>query len=439
MPMKTKDPSKAEAVALFRLGVIGDLLARELSVGDLHDELVARARQRYRPPGASTSRTFHWKTLQTWYYKARQGGHQRLLPTSRQRGFALDVAPEQRELLVQIRREHPTTSAGLILQTAVQQGIVAQGQVSPSTLRRLFAEAGVPRTAANRAERRERRRWEAARTCALWHSDVAHVWVRDASGEPKRVYVHGILDDHSRYVVALEARTSELEVDMLSVLCGALLRSPAPDALYLDNGPCYRGDVLALACARLDVRLVHAKPHDPQARGKMERFWRTMRQRCTDHLPRGAGRDDVNHALLAFLDADYHVRPHAGLMGETPLKRFHAGLQSLPRPRSEADLATALEVPVRRRVGGDSTFTLEGRVWEVRGRHLAGRVIDVVLDPFTNTILRASFDDKPVVFGLCDSQKNQRRGRAKTEATPEPTVPFDPIAALLAKARQEKP
>lgn len=72
--------------------------------------------------------------------------------------------------------------------------------------------------------------------------------------------------------MALEARDAEREVDLLSVLCGALLRFPAPDVFYVDNGACYRGDTLRLALDRLGIRLVHPQPYDPQARGKMETF-----------------------------------------------------------------------------------------------------------------------------------------------------------------------
>lgn len=170
----------------------------------------------------------------------------------------------------------------------------------------------------------------------------------------------------------------------------------------------------------------------------MERFWRTMRQRCTDHLPAGASLHDVNAALLAFLDADYHIRPHAGLMGETPLKRFHAGLGRLPRPRTAKELAQALEITVKRRVAGDATFGVEGRSFEVSGRHLAHKSISVVVDPFTGAVLRASYQNKPVVVGVCDPALNRGRRRAKPADEAVSTVPFDPIAALLEKARKEQ-
>jgi hypothetical protein len=275
--------------------------------------------------------------------------------------------------------------------------------------------------------------------CRIWHADVCHVWLRDGDGRPKKAYVHGILDDRSRFVLALRACETEREVDLLSLLSEALLRFPACDVLYVDNGACYRGDVLALVLDKLGIRLLHAAPFDPRARGKMERFWRTLRSRCLDHLRAEATFQDLNAALLAFLDADYHRRPHGGLLGDTPSRVFQAGIGALPAPKTPAELARMMEVPATRKVRGDSTFSVDAQLFEVGGRHLAGKTIDIVLDAFTGLPLRASHQGQPVRIGCCDPTANSHRGRpAPTEAV-APTTPFDPIAALLAAARKENP
>jgi transposase InsO family protein len=60
---------------------------------------------------------------------------------------------------------------------------------------------------------------------------------------------------------------------MIGLLARAGRRHGFPDALYLDNGSTYSGGTLRLACERLGVTLIHARPYSPQARGKMERFW----------------------------------------------------------------------------------------------------------------------------------------------------------------------
>jgi putative transposase len=440
--MKHLRPSHREAVALFRHGVIGDLLARELARGDLEKELRRRAKQRYRPPGFERTRTYHWKTLQRWYYAAKDDPTGGLLPKSRARGRALELDSEQRSLLLDMRMEHPSAAAELILSEAVRNGVVEQGQVSLSTLRRLFEEAGLRRVSVNRLVRADiqRRRWQAASPGSLWHGDVCHLLLVDGTGRQVRVMVHGFLDDASRYVPALVARAQEREVDMLEVLCGALLRHPAPKTLYLDNGACYRGEVLALVCQRLGIRLVHATPYSPEARGAQERFWRTMRQRCTDHYSGTPTLHEVNQALWAWVDVDYHRRPHAGLLGETPRGCYFDALKKHRAPFKPLELARALEVEKTRRVRKDATFSLDGGLYEVSGRHLGGKTITLVVDGLTGRLLRASWRGRPVSVGPCDPVANRSRKRpsvTEAETPPANSVPFDPIANLLQKAREE--
>ena len=284
-------------------------------------ELVLRAQKRYRPPGAKRTRRFHFKTLQRWYYTAKADLAGGLLPKSRARGFARKLDDEQRDLLLQMRKENRSAAAELVLSEAVRNGIVAEGQLSEPTLRRLYRSAGLPRVSQRRASRKgdvQRRRWQAKHPGDLWHGDVCHLAQLDEQGCARRVLVHGFLDDASRYCPALMPRYQERERDMLEVFCGALLRHPAPKTLYLDNGACYSGEVLPLVCKRFGIRLVHAQPYCPEARGKMERLWCTMRRPCTDHLPPTADAHQVGQALWAWMDTDYHRRPHAALMGQTP-------------------------------------------------------------------------------------------------------------------------
>lgn len=340
-----------------------------------------------------------------------------------------------------MRVEHPSASAELIRDEAVRNGLLRKGALELSTLRRLYAEEGLPRVSRKRADRadEQRRRWQAASAGDIWHGDVCHLLLVDDAGRPRRALVHALLDDATRYAPALTARDTETEADMLMVFCDALLRYPAPRVLYLDNGACYRGEVLGLLCQRLGINLVHATPRSPEARGAQERFFRTMRQRCTDHLPNTATLHEVNQALWAWLDADYHRRPHAGLMGNTPRRRYLADLPRLPAPLTAKQLARALEVELTRRVRKDATFSLDGTLYEVTGRHLAGKKITVVVDGLTNRLLRAMWQGRPLRFGICDPVANRSRQRppAKPERTTTSKVPFDPIAALLQKAREE--
>ena len=86
-------------------------------------------------------------------------------------------------------------------------------------------------------------------------------------------------------------------------------------------------------------------------------------------------------------------------------------------------------------------YRIDGVLYEVSGRHLAGKQLSVWTDGLTGKLLRATWQDQPVRVGLCDPVANRSRPRPKTPA-PAPirkTTPFDPIAALLQKAREEVP
>ena len=251
----------AEAVALFRAQLVGPLLTRDLHHGELREALRALSRQRHRPPGGQRTRSFGVSTLERWLYAYKAGGLEALRPRRRSdagHGRALSAA--QRDLLCDIRREFPSASAELILRTLVADGRLEAGQVSASTVRRLLREQGLRRLPRKvQHDLAARRRWQAERPGHLWHADVCHGPALHVDGQRKPLRIHAILDDASRYVVALMACHDEREVRMLELFSRGLRGVGAPRTLYLDNGSTYRGEMLATACARLGVSLVHAR------------------------------------------------------------------------------------------------------------------------------------------------------------------------------------
>ena len=252
----------AEEIALFRSQIIGPLCRRDFSHGELHAALVELSQQRFRSPHSDHTRTFSVPTLERWFYAYRKGGLAALVPNARcDRGHGRKLTPEQKDLLCDIRREHPKASAPLILRTLVLDGRLDKSALSSSTLGRLYVERGLdPASLGRESDKRQRLRWQAEHPGALWHGDVCHGPSLTIDGAARTLRIHAMLDDASRYVVALEAHHTEREMDMLGLLCRALRRHGAPDALYLDNGSTYRGSALALGCERLGITLVHARP-----------------------------------------------------------------------------------------------------------------------------------------------------------------------------------
>ena len=436
MPDALTPHDHGERVALFRSQLIGALARRAFDHGELAAALRSIAAASYLPPGSAAARHYAPSTLERWLYAYRAGGLTALRPAPRSdRGRARDLTPEQRALLLEIRREHPTASVPLILRTLVADGRLAAGVVSDTTIARLFRDAGLER--GMRVDGHTRLRWQADHAGALWHGDVCHGPTLRIGTTTRPLRIHGLLDDASRYVVALEARHTERETDMLDVFLAALRRHGAPDSLYLDNGSTYSGDALRLCCERLGITLVHARPYDAPARGKMERFWRSLRAGCLDHLGACTSLHEVQVRLGAFLDEHYHRAAHGGLMGQAPADAW-AGATC--RAVDEPALAAALTIHRRRRVRKDGTVDVAGRVWQLDQGFLAGRVVTVVAahaglagDPV------ALHDGHRYPLRPADPVAASRTRRRRRGEAPTPTVPFDPAGALLDRTAGRRP
>ena len=433
-----KPKDHREEVAVFRHGLIGELAVRELSHGERSAELRRISEQRVRAPSCDNTRCYAVPTLERWLYAFKRGGLAALAPQGRgDRGRGRELAPALRELLCDIRRERPEVSVPIILRTLRADGRVG-AEVTACTVRRMFAEKGLHRTldVADKAGT-TRLRWQAERPGALWHGDVCHGPTVTIGTRRTPVRIHGLLDDASRYVVGLRVFDNEREETMLSLFSQAIMEHGKPDAIYLDNGSTYRGELLRLVCARLGVTLLHAKPYDAPARGKMERFWRRLREEALSHVGHIASLADVEAKLRVWLSRYYHQEPHAGLVGRAPERTFEAGEK---RRVSEAGLRDALTVRTRRRVRRDTTVSVDGTVYEVPLGYLAGSVVTIVTSLFDAAAPALELGDKRISLRVVDPIGNAKRRRPPRKPTHEPpreSVEIDPGTTLVASDEEE--
>lgn len=434
----------AEAIALYRAQIVGPVVRRELERGDLAGALGELSATRFCPPRSHGARTYSVATLERWYYAFKEGGLEALRPKVRaDKGRGRELTEEQRTLLLDVRRENPEISVETILRTLVLDGRLQRGDVAASTLRRFYAEHGLDRMTfrSTSGDGRQRLRWQAAHPGALWQGDVCHGAPIRVGDKTFPVRIHALLDDASRYIVAIEARHQEREVDMLAVFVRALRRFGAPDAMYLDNGATYRGETLSFACARLGTTLLHAKPYDAPARGKMERFWRTLREQCLVFCKEVTSLHDLNVRILAWLDEQYHVSPHGGLVGKTPAQVFDAAPVRADA-LDDARLRAAMTVRERRRLRRDNTLSMDGADWETSLHFLAGRLVTVarsLVDADAPPWIEHEGKVHPLV--LVDPVKNARRARAPSnlDRSHPARVPLDPAGALVDRALGRKP
>jgi len=230
----------------------------------------------------------------------------------------------------------------------------------------------------------DRRRFAFAHAGQMWMSDVMHgpTVALPGSRTRRKTYLIAFLDDATRVVPYCAFAMSENTQAFLPVFKQALLRRGIPQRLYVDNGANYRSQQLALVCARLGVALIHARPYQPQGKGKQERFFRTLRAQLLANLSATDtdSLDALNRRLWAWVEAEYHHSPHRGLDGQTPLDRWAMSEQPPRLPGPKLDLDALFLFETKRRVQRDRTVSLNGTLFEVDAV-LVGQTVTLRHDP----------------------------------------------------------
>ena len=410
---------RRQAIALFRHSILGELLARPLRRGEFKELLRRLAAETYTTPDGREKKVAA-KTIEEWYYRHRRQGFEGLLPRPRKdKGTLRALREDLRELVLAMKREDPGRSAVLILRELVNAGRLGRAEVSVSVIRRLLRREGLsgPRL---ELDRPIRLRWHAGRAGELWQTDALHgpALLDPRAGRPVRVKIFALLDDRTRLVPYLEARFSETQQDFLAVFFQAIRRPGVPNGLFLDNHMSFRGTDVQLACAKLDVRLHHARPYDGPAKGKVERFFRTLRAHVLDRLDQEkvTTLDDLNVRLWSWVESEYNRRPHEGLSGRTPLEVFEEEAEEIRFVDDPALLDAAFTATVERATRNDSTCQVRGRTYEVP-THLRGRTVRIGYSLLTPERLFIEDGSTRIPLREVDPGSNARRSR---DAGPPP-------------------
>ena len=253
-------------------------------------------------------------------------------------------SPTRTETAVEInilaeRAEHPSWGARKIRRVLLNRG---QGELpANSTVHRILQRNGRIDPAES-SKHQPWQRFEHEAPNELWQMDFKG-WFRTNDQQPCNPLT--ILDDHSRYVVCLEACLNQRTDTVQAQLTATFRRYGLPERMTMDNGAPWGNDLehrhtpLTAWLLRLGVRVSHSRPYHPQTQGKDERFHRTL----DVDLLRWHNFRDMEHVQKHF-DDYRHVynrqRPHQALDFEVPASRYRASTRSFPEqlPPIEYDL-----------------------------------------------------------------------------------------------------
>lgn len=349
-------------VAAFRFGVICDLVnGVQLASGEQEQLIREKCARKWQIPFSNKTRISR-STVLRWMrlYKNSNGRLESLYPAARSdRGKSRALDQDTALALVELRRQMPKATVKQLIEQMHQRGLVGPDtRLSASTVYRFLRRHGLIGSAAGVPV--DRRKFEAELPNDLWQSDVMHGPRVKVAGKQRKTYLVAIIDDHSRLITHGQFYLSEKLSCYLDCLEHALLRRGLPRKLYVDNGPAFRSRHLEHVTAALGIALIHAKPYQPEGKGKIERFFRTVRGDFLSGF-QGHSLDELNMAFDLWLSELYHQRRHSAT-GQSPFARFTSRLQCL-RP-APANLKDYFRQRARRRVAKDRTITLNGRLFE---------------------------------------------------------------------------
>ena len=374
----TDEQKRRESIALFRHGLIGDLVHDNKG---LYAKLRAKAARDYEIPFSSRRRVAV-ETLRDWLRAYRRSGFEGLLPKPRSdNGLCRALPRELCDWLVEYKDDHRDLTVPKLIEKATLLDKIPEGtKLSTATVHRLLAQHGLNR-AENADRGKDRRHFEYEQAGELWMSDVMHgPSVVVAEKRKRKTYLIGIIDDATRIVPYAAFALSENTASYLPVLEQAVLRRGVPLRLYVDNGAVFRTHHLAVVCARLGITLIHARPYQPSGKGKQERFFRTVRMRFLAGLQPSAltSLEALNRAFWAWIEGEYHRSPHRGLGGECPQDRWAE--RSGDVRVAPGDLGELFLFEQKRKVHKDRTVSLDGVMYEVDAT-LVGETVLLRYDP----------------------------------------------------------
>ena len=261
--------------------------------------------------------------------------------------------------LADLRKRKPKATIEKLIEHMNKEGLVTPGiKLNPSTVYRFLNQNGLMDM--SRQKPMDRRRFEAELVNDLWQSDVMHGPRVKHDGKQRKTYLIAMIDDHSRLIPYARFYLSEAFGSYMDALYHALAKRGLPRRLYVDNGPAFRSRKLQHITAVLNITLIYAQPYQPQGKGKIERFFKTVRSSFLSDFT-GNTLDDLNTEFSKWLDSWYHCRKH-GSTGESPFDRFTKNLHcARPAP---VNLMEYFRTVARRKVFNDRSVTLNGRLFE---------------------------------------------------------------------------
>lgn len=307
--------SQPDDLGLWRFGIISSLLHRAEDDPPLHAQISdLTAHTFYTPDGRQ--KKISADTIREWLDRYKAGGIDALRNKSRKDHGETSVSVDLQMKLSALREKQPHWTFIRLLRSLHKDGHWNGRKPSRSALYRYATLHALKPSSIEKTS--PVRSFEFPFFGDLWSADFLHGPKVRCGVYMRKVYLNAIIDDATRYIVAARFHFSEGTQSLLDDFMLAIRRFGIPKRLYTDNGAAFRSKHLQLVAARLGVALPHTPPYTPRGRGKIERFFRNVRDGFLTGIATTT-LDDLNTKLNLWLQ-QYHNTCHSTLC-MSPLER----------------------------------------------------------------------------------------------------------------------
>jgi len=359
----------------LKMRVLG---AIDMAEGDTQSERIKAVAAMTFTDEDGSPRQFTWRTIETWLMRYNKHGVTALAAQGRSdKGKLRKVTLEEimeavRAVLSTFHSAHPPKQA--VYRACIEQGLLQRDRIAPNTFSRIVTSHEMLKAD---GEARDKRRLAFAKAHAneMWQGDTMFGPHVREGGSPVQSKLIAFVDDASRVCVHGAFFAREDVDSLIEALSCAFYKRGVPEAMYVDNGSIYTSREIVQICARLGCILTHTPVRDGAAKGKVERFFRTVREQFLCRQLDLSSLEALNRQFTAWVEEDYNATKHS-VLGISPLDRFaldRRRIRYLPPNEVNEELVFVEEDRV---VKADNTFPLKNVRYEAP-RHLPSRTIQV--------------------------------------------------------------
>lgn len=316
--------------------------------------------------------TYSYKTLEKWKSQYSIGGLDALMPGTRSdKGIPRALNEDAIAEIYRIKEEHPRMNATQIYTHLVRESFIP-ATVSVDSVQRFIRHNDLK--SARDPNLRDRKAFEEDEFGKIWQADTCYLPHITEDGTSRRVYCIMIIDDHSRLLVGGELFYNDNACNFQKVLKDAIATYGIPDKLYVDNGCSYSNAQLSMICVSLGILLLHTRVRDGASKGKVERHFRTLKERWLYTLDMESIQSLAQfNGMLKDYMRDYNTTFHRGI-DTIPLERYQASKDHPRKPESRQWLDDCFYNRITRKVRKDSTISIDKVCYDVPMQFISAKV-----------------------------------------------------------------